>query len=208
MKNLFKKTSRGMTLMELSASMLVVSIIALGMTSGAQAVMLHYQTDTVRQDLRQYGNNIMREIIQELGYAQKVEIDGFNGFSRLKLYETYQDLTPYLIISCRKQNGIEFNGEIPLNGALNFPAVGVYRGQGFRTLALKNFIVEEESEVRTTLAAFKKSFLHLTLTLSMVSDVMDEADEIEEEFTYHKSVFLGTSFILKKATSNTGNEDA
>jgi prepilin-type N-terminal cleavage/methylation domain-containing protein len=76
MKNLFKKTSRGMTLMELSASMLVVSIIALGMTSGAQAVMLHYQTDTVRQDLRQYGNNIMREIIQELGYAQKVEIEG------------------------------------------------------------------------------------------------------------------------------------
>ena len=181
-----------MTLMELSASMLVVSIIALGMTSGAQAVLLHYQTDTVRQDLRQYGNNIMREIIQELGYAQKVEIDGFNGFSRLKLYETYQDLTPYLIISCREQNGIEFNGEIPLNGALNFPAVGVYRGQGFRTLALKDFIVEEESEVRTTLAAFKKSFLHLTLTLSMVSDVMDEADEIEEEFTYHKSVFLGT----------------
>ncbi|MBT6129918.1 MAG: type II secretion system protein [Candidatus Marinimicrobia bacterium] len=208
MKNLFKKTSRGMTLMELSASMLVVSIIALGMTSGAQAVLLHYQTDTVRQDLRQYGNNIMREIIQELGYAQKVEIDGFNGFSRLKLYETYQDLTPYLIISCREQNGIEFNGEIPLNGALNFPAVGVYRGQGFRTLALKDFIVEEESEVRTTLAAFKKSFLHLTLTLSMVSDVMDEADEIEEEFTYHKSVFLGTSFILKKATSNTENEDA
>jgi len=103
-----------MTLMELSASMLVVSIIALGMTSGAQAVLLHYQTDTVRQDLRQYGNNIMREIIQELGYAQKVEIDGFNGFSRLKLYETYQDLTPYLIISCREQNGIEFNGEIPL----------------------------------------------------------------------------------------------
>jgi len=37
---------------------------------------------------------------------------------------------------------------------------------------------------------------------------MDEADEIEEEFTYHKSVFLGTSFILEKATSNTENEDA
>ena len=49
--------------MELSASMLVVSIIALGMTSGAQAVMLHYQTDTVRQDLRQYGNNIMRDYL-------------------------------------------------------------------------------------------------------------------------------------------------
>ena len=58
----FKKTSSGMTLLEISAMIIVVSIIALGMTSGAQAVLLHYQTDTVRQDLRQYGNNIMREI--------------------------------------------------------------------------------------------------------------------------------------------------
>ena len=51
-----------MTLLELSAAIVVMAIIALGMTSGAQAVMLHYQSDTVRQDIRQYGNNIMREI--------------------------------------------------------------------------------------------------------------------------------------------------
>ena len=51
MVKVFKYTSKGMTLLELSAAIVVVSIIALGMTSGAQAVMLHYQTDTVRQDL-------------------------------------------------------------------------------------------------------------------------------------------------------------
>ena len=62
-----------MTLLELSAMIVVVSIIAIGMTTGAQAVMLHYQTDTVRQDLRQYGNNIMREITRELNLAQKIE---------------------------------------------------------------------------------------------------------------------------------------
>ena len=74
-----------MTLIELSAVIVVASIIGLGMTSAAQAVMLHYQTDTVRQDLRQYGNNIMREITRELQLSHKVEIDGLNGFSRLKL---------------------------------------------------------------------------------------------------------------------------
>ena len=93
MFTLMKKSSKGMTLVELSAMMVVVGIIALGMTSGAQAVMLHYQTDTVRQDLRQYGNNIMREITRELNFAQKIEIDGFNGFSRLKLYESFTDLS-------------------------------------------------------------------------------------------------------------------
>ena len=58
MLKILKHTSKGMTLLELSAMIVVVSIIAIGMTTGAQAVMLHYQTDTVRQDLRQYGNNI------------------------------------------------------------------------------------------------------------------------------------------------------
>ena len=71
MLKILKHTSKGMTLLELSAMIVVVSIIAIGMTTGAQAVMLHYQTDTVRQDLRQYGNNIMREITRELNLAQK-----------------------------------------------------------------------------------------------------------------------------------------
>jgi len=47
-----------MTLVELSAAIVVMAIIGLGMTSGAQAVMLHYQSDTVRQDIRQYGKHL------------------------------------------------------------------------------------------------------------------------------------------------------
>ena len=89
MLKLLRKTSAGMTLLELSAGIVVMSIIGIGMTSGAQAVMLHYQSDTVRQDLRQYGNNIMREIVRELNLAQKIEFDSFNGFSRLRLYKYY-----------------------------------------------------------------------------------------------------------------------
>ena len=38
-----------MTMLELAAAVVVVSIIAIGMTSGAQAVMLHYQSDTTQK---------------------------------------------------------------------------------------------------------------------------------------------------------------
>ena len=54
----FFQTSKGMTLIEMTAVVVVTSIIALGMTMGTRGVLLHYQTDHVRQDLRQYGNNI------------------------------------------------------------------------------------------------------------------------------------------------------
>ena len=91
---LMNKTFRGMTLIEMTAVVVVTGIIALGMTVGSRGVLLHYQTDHVRQDLRQYGNNIMREIVKELNIAQRVEVDGLNGFSRIKLYQIYNDLTP------------------------------------------------------------------------------------------------------------------
>ncbi len=77
-------TSKGMTLIEMTAVVVVTSIIALGMTMGTRGVLLHYQTDHVRQDLRQYGNNVMREADRELNLAQKGEVDGLNGFSKLK----------------------------------------------------------------------------------------------------------------------------
>lgn len=202
MMKLIKRSSLGMTLMEISAMLVVVSIIALGMTSGAQAVILHYQTDTVRQDLRQYGNMIMREITQELKFAQKIEIDGQYGFSRLKLYEYFTDMTPNLYISCNPNTGIEFNSAIPLNGAMKFPNKGVFRGEGQREIYIKDFNVSYGNDTRAILALFKQTFVNITLTIGMESDVMDEANPVKEEHSFRRSIFLGTPYIQKKLTNS------
>jgi len=207
MVKIFNYTSKGMTLLELSASIVVVSIIALGMTSGAQAVMLHYQADTVRQDLRQYGNNVMREITRELNLAQKIEIDGQNGFSRIKLYEKFTDISPELTISCHNKYGIRFNGDDPVDGVLKFPIEGVFRGRGRREIYVDDFVVQYETAGSPSLSVFKNSYIHLTLNLAMKSDVMDEVtQDIIEEHTYHRTVFLGTAYIQTKVT-NAMSED-
>ena len=209
MVKIFNYTSKGMTLLELSASIVVVSIIALGMTSGAQAVMLHYQADTVRQDLRQYGNNIMREITRELNLAQKIEIDGQNGFSRIKLYEKFTDISPELTISCHNKYGIRFNGDDPVDGVLNFPIEGVFRGRGRREIYVDDFVVQYETAGSPSLSVFKNSYIHLTLNLAMKSDVMDEVtQDIIEEHTYHRTVFLGTAYIQTKVTNAMGEDNA
>ena len=209
MVKVFNYTSKGMTLLELSASIVVVSIIALGMTSGAQAVMLHYQADTVRQDLRQYGNNIMREITRELNLAQKIEIDGQNGFSRIKLYEKFTDISPELTISCHNKYGIRFNGDDPVDGVLNFPIEGVFRGRGRREIYVDDFVVQYETAGSPSLSVFKNSYIHLTLNLAMKSDVMDEVtQDIIEEHTYHRTVFLGTAYIQTKVTNAMSQDNA
>ena len=209
MMKVFKYTSKGMTLLELSAAIVVVSIIALGMTSGAQAVMLHYQADTVRQDLRQYGNNVIREITRELNLAQKIEIDGQNGFSRIKLYEKFTDLSPNLTISCHNKNGIRFNGDDPVDGVLNFPSEGAFRGRSRREIYVDDFVVQYETAGGPSLSVFKNSYIHLTLNLAMKSDVMDEVtQDIIEEHTYHRTVFLGTAYIQTKVTNAMSEDNA
>ena len=208
--NIFKKCSSGMTMLELAAAIVVVSIIAIGMTSGAQAVMLHYQSDTVRQDLRQYGNNIMREITRELNLAQKVEIDGQNGFARIKLYKYFTDISPRLTISCQQKSGIEFNSNVPLNGVLNFPSQGVFRGPKTRSIYVDDFIAEFDIDGGPGLSQFKNSFIKITLILGMDTDVMDETLQASnEEHIFYRKIFLGTPYIQNKMTNSmSGNGDA
>ena len=119
------KTSKGMTLIEMAAVVVVTGIIALGMTMGTRGVLLHYQTDHVRQDLRQYGNSIMREIVRELNLAQRIELDGLNGYSRLKLYRLYSDITPSMVISCHQTNGVQFNYNNPIDGTLKLSLIHI-----------------------------------------------------------------------------------
>ena len=210
MFKILRKTSLGMTLLELSAGIVVMSIIAVGMTSGAQAVMLHYQSDTVRQDLRQYGNNIMREIVRELNLAQKVEFDSFNGFSRLMLYKNYTDASPKLTISCDERSGIQFNGGVPVGGVLDFPRNGVFRGPNQRTVYIDDFVVEYDNQPGLGSSVFKRSYIDLTLVLAMETDVMNDSfQSIKEEQVYHRTVFMGTSYIQTKVTNALGvNPDA
>lgn len=207
-RKLLKRADSGMTLLELSASIVVMAIIGLGMTGGAQAVMLHYQSDTVRQDLRQYGNNIMREITRELNLSQKVEIGSQNGFATLNIYEFFTDISPSLRISCEQKTGIRFNNGVPVDGVLTFPSEGAFRGDNQRTVYVDDFLVNYEIEGSSSLSLFKNSYVHLTLVLAMESDVMDESFRpVKELHTYHRTVFLGTAYIQTKITNAMGADN-
>ena len=84
---------------------------------------------------------------------------------------------------------------------LEFPKEGVFRGNRQREIYIEDFVVEYGSSTNPGLSLFKNSFVYLTLTLAMESDVMDEVNEIKEEHIYRRAVFLGTSYIQKKITN-------
>ena len=191
-----------MTLLEMSAVIVVTGIIGLGMTMGTRGVLLHYQTDTVRQDLRQYGNSIMREIVRELNVAQRVEVDGLNGFSRIKLFQFYNDLTPSMVISCHQTNGVQFNYNIPIDGTLKLPHFGAYRDDGQRNVWVKDFVVTTEPSSKPGLTVFKQSYLHLELTIALDQDVFINGQNTTEDHYFHRGVFMSHSYIMKKLTND------
>ena len=199
---LLNRTTNGMTLIEMAAVIVVTGIIGLGMTLGTRGVMLHYQSDSVRQDLRQYGNSVMREIVQELNVAQKVEVDGLNGFSRIRLYRFYNGLTPDVVISCHQREGIQVNYDAPAEGHLKFPSMGLYRNSGQRTVWVKDFVVTSEPDSRPGLGIFKQSYLHIELTLSMDQDVFINGQSTTEDHYFHRGAFLGHAYIMKKLSND------
>ncbi len=201
MMSLFK-SSKGMTLIEMSAVIVVTGIIALGMTMGTRGVLLHYQTDTVRQDLRQYGNSIMREAVRELNLAQRVEVDGLNGYSRIKLFKFYSDLTPTMVISCQQTNGVQFNYNNPIDGTLKLPNFGAYRSDGQRNIWVKDFVVTSEPSSNPGLTVFKQSYLHLELTIALDQDVFINGQNTTEDHYFHRGVFMSHSYIMKKLTND------
>jgi len=198
----FFKNSKGMTLIEMSAVIVVTGIIALGMTMGTRGVLLHYQTDTVRQDLRQYGNSIMREAVRELNLAQRVEVDGLNGYSRIKLFKFYSDLTPTMVISCHQTNGVQFNYNNPIDGTLKLPNFGAYRSDGQRNIWVKDFVVTSEPSSNPGLTVFKQSYLHLELTIALDQDVFINGQNTTEDHYFHRGVFMSHSYIMKKLTND------
>jgi len=195
LKQFIKKSSAGLTLMELTAVMTVVGVIALGMGIGFKNILYHYQHDAVRQDIRHYGNTVLREINHEMGLAEKIEDDHLNGFSRLKIYYEEESIVPDVVITASIDDGVYFNGERPLAGRLKLPTDGRYRGENKRYVLMGDFNVERHVDVRTNLQKFSDSFFHVTLTLELKSHVYTDGRSVKEEFPFYRTSFMSRSYL-------------
>ncbi|MBT3300158.1 MAG: prepilin-type N-terminal cleavage/methylation domain-containing protein [Candidatus Marinimicrobia bacterium] len=195
---MFKKSNSGLTLMELTAVMTVVGVIALGMGVGFKNILYHYQHDAVRQDIRHYGNIIMREIQKELSAAEKIEEDHLEGFSRLKIFYYKENLTPDMIITGSTDDGVKFNGEFPLAGTLGLPKNGQYRGENKRGIMMTRFDIRRHVDTRPNLYKFSDAYLYVNLILSLESSVYTDGKTVKEEFPFLRKTFMSSAYINAK----------
>ena len=79
------KWQPGLTLIEMVTTIVISGIMFLGLGLSLRTIMYHYQDDTVLQEVRLYGNTVMREIMKEISLARFIEFSPINNYERIFL---------------------------------------------------------------------------------------------------------------------------
>ena len=193
--NKLKRSSSGFTLVEMSAVVVVLSIIGFSVVVTFNHINGSYRKDTVRMDVRHYGNTVMREITARISKAQKVEFGSSLGFAEIMLYD---DATTNLYmdkIKAVENDGILINDEAMIGGSLLFPDKGQFRENSQFDVKVTSFSVSESQEYLPGLNKFKKSMVHINLGLTLKSNVMQNDVENIEQINFTRGMFLSNNYI-------------
>lgn len=197
------KRQSGLTLVELMTTIVVSGIMMLGLGLSLRVMMFHYQNDSVLQDVRQYGNTVMREIMKEISLSRFIDFSPINNFERIFLtkYDEYGNSTK-TTITANAIDGVLFNYKLPLNGALALPKKGRFRNNNQRNISLREFDAWESKVVSTRLQRFAQSTITLRLELE-VETINAPGGKQVEIIRFERKIFMPNKYI--SLASSTGS---
>jgi len=195
------KWQSGLTIVEMMTTIVVTGIMILGLGLSLRVIMYHYQTDSVLQDVRQYGNTVMREIMKEISLARFIDFSPINNFERIFLtkYDEYGTPTS-TTITANAIDGVLFNYKLPLDGALALPTKGRFRNNNQRNISLKEFDAQESKVISTKLQRFAQSTITLVMKLE-VETVNAPGGKHVEIIRFERKIFMPNKYISLASTS-------
>lgn len=197
------KWQSGLTIVELMTTIVVSGIMILGLGLSLRVMMFHYQNDSVLQDVRQYGNTVMREIMKEISLSRFIDFSPINNFERIFLtkYDEYGNPTN-TTITANAIDGVLFNYKLPLNGALALPKKGRFRNNNQRNISLREFDAWESKVISTRLQRFAQSTITLRLELE-VETINAPGGKQVEIIRFERKIFMPNKYI--SLASSTGS---
>lgn len=189
------KWQPGLTIIEMVTTIVIAGIMMLGLSLSMQTILYHYQDDTVLNDVRQYGNNIMREIMKEISLARFIDFDPSYNFLRITLtkYDDFNNPTR-TVITANAMDGILFNYKLPLNGVLALPKKGRFRNNNQRNISLKDFGRIETRETSSKLQRFAESTITLFIDLEVKTENAPGGRQVEI-LRFQRKIFMPNKYI-------------
>ena len=195
-----KRTNKfypGFTLLEMGAVVVVISIIGIGIIMTFHTIMGAYRTDIIRQDIRHYGNTVVREVTERIRTAEKVQFSNFLGFAKIDVWEDATQTTPSHTIQANEEEGVLINNDPLLDGTLRFPSEGDLRDNDQFKIKLESFSTYQETEPpnRPSLSKVKRSTRYIDLVLSMDPEINPNTIVEKEEFQFKRNIFISNSYL-------------
>ncbi|HBN45455.1 MAG TPA: hypothetical protein QGF08_03745 [Candidatus Marinimicrobia bacterium] len=189
------KWQPGLTIIEMVTTIVVSGIMILGLGLSLQTILYHYQDDTVLRDVREYGNNVMREIMKEISLARFIDFSPINNFERIYLtkYDEYNNPTN-TIISANAIDGVLFDYKLPLNGALALPKKGRFRNNNQRNISLREFDAWETKVISSRLQRFAQSTVTLLMEIE-IETINAPGGRQTEIIRFQKKIFMPNKYI-------------
>lgn len=199
-KLVFSSKSAGLTLIEMVTTITVIGIMVVGLAIGLRAIMFHYQDDTVLLEIRQYGQAVMREMMQEISKSRFISHQITSGYARIHLTQYDKLNNPRsVVISANALDGIKINGDFPAGGSLKLPRTGRFRDNRQRVVRLDKFTANEKIEIRPSLYRYSQATWDLELIFSLETDVRDDKP-LKSRVRIKRTVFMPDKYITKGET--------
>ncbi len=195
MKLKIKKWYPGLTIIEMVTTIVVSGIMILGLGLSMRTILYHYQNDTVLNDVRQYGHNIMREIMKEISLARFIDFNPVNNYERIYLtkYDEYGNPSN-LVISANAIDGVLFDYRLPLNGTLTLPKKGRFRNNNQRNISLREFDAQESKVISSKLQRFAQSTITLVMEIE-IETVNAPGGPQTEIMRFERKIFMPNKYI-------------
>jgi len=185
-----------MTLMELMATVVVVSILTIGLGLTTRTIQDHYARDTVKGDVRLYGNLALREILKEISLANRMDVSTMNGFSRITIFRLNEQNEPIQTsVSASLTQGLKINNREPLNGNCTFPDGG--RFKHLQTIRLTDFSVKEIPVIRPSLVKFASSTYDINLEITIQPKAEGHRKLDPEIIRFTRRVFMPMKYVTQ-----------
>ena len=191
--------NHGLTLIELSIVIGIMSLGMLGLVSSAITLVGFYQDDLVLKDVRRYGSTVLEEIANKMEEAYFIQdATGPSGYDMIRL--KYPGDQQTYTLQATETEGMLWQGQ-PLLPYMPLQVQGEYRNNGQREIALVDFWVDNLHDSgyepllnRPNLTPLKKSVYELWIIYGITTRYSDGGEQTEY-VTFRKKVYAAQKLI-------------
>lgn len=188
---------RGVTIVELAATMVVMAIIVIGLAMNAHTIQLNHSRDALNRNVKYYANLAMAEILKEFQGADNIQIIPVQGYDKIIVKKTDDNgVISTSTITAKPHDGIYINDQPIVDGIVYMSDLS--KGKTKRIdLELRDLWAEEERVIRPSLVDFAESTWEIGFEIWLITESGSNRTVIDK-IQQTRKIFMSNLYIKRQ----------